>query len=58
MTGTVNISGPSGVTGAACTGFYSSAVQSGIDLPGVGTNYNAPTYGSYGISVTPGAVTC
>ena len=58
MTGTVNISGPSGVTGAACTGFYSSANQSDIDLPGVGTNYNAPTYGTKTIKVTPGDVTC
>ena len=58
MTGTVNISGPSGVTGAACTGFYSSEAQRNIDLPDAGKNYNAPTYGSYGISVTPGAVTC
>jgi hypothetical protein len=58
MTGTVNISEPSGVTGAACTGFYSSADQSGIDLPGVGTNYNAPTWGSAYISVTPGDVVC
>jgi uncharacterized membrane protein len=58
MTGTVEISGPSDATGAACTGFYSSAAQGGIDLPSVGTNYNAPTYGSYEISVTPGDVVC
>ena len=58
MTGTVNIYGPSGVTGAACTGFYSSADQSGIDLPSVGTNYNAPTYGTNTITVTPGDVVC
>jgi len=56
MTGTINISGPSTATGAACTGFYSSADQSGIDLPSVGTNYNAPTYGTNTISVTPGDV--
>jgi hypothetical protein len=58
MTGTVEISGPSGVTGAACTGFYSSAAQRGIDLPSAGTNYNAQTYGTNTITVTPGDVTC
>jgi hypothetical protein len=58
MTGTVTISGPSGVTGAACTGFYSSAAQSGIGLPGVGTNYGAQTYGANKISVTPGFTVC
>jgi hypothetical protein len=58
MTGTINISGPSEATGAACTGFYSSADQSGIDLPSVGTNYNAPTYGDNTITVTPGDVAC
>jgi hypothetical protein len=58
MTGTVNISGPSGVTGAACTGFYSSRNQSGIDLPSAGTNYDAPTYGSSTITVTPRGVVC
>ena len=58
MTGNITISGPSGVTGAACTGFYSSAAQSGIDLPGAGTNYNAPTYGTNTINVTPGDVSC
>jgi hypothetical protein len=61
MTGNITISDASNARGAACTGFYSSVAQSGISptyLPGVGTNYNAPTYGSYGISVTPGAVTC
>ncbi len=58
MTGNITISGPSGVTGAACTGFYSNETQRGIDLPGVGTNYNAQTYGSYRISVTPGDTVC
>jgi len=58
MTGTINISGPSGVTGAACTGFYSSATQRGIDMPSVGTNYNAPTYGTNTITVTSGDSVC
>jgi len=58
MTGTVNIVGPDQATGAACTGFYSSADQEGIDLPGVGTNYNAPTYGDNTIKVTPGNIVC
>ena len=58
ITGNITISGPSGVTGAACTGFYSSADQSGIDLPSVGTNLNAPTYGENTIKVTPGDVVC
>ncbi|MCI4437007.1 MAG: hypothetical protein JHC33_09400 [Ignisphaera sp.] len=58
MTGNITISGPSGVTGAACTGFYSSAAQSGIDLPSVGTNFNVQTYGTNTISVTPGDTVC
>jgi hypothetical protein len=58
MTGTINISGPSEATGAACTGFYTNRTQSGIDLPGVGTNYDAKTYGTNTISVTPGDVVC
>jgi hypothetical protein len=58
MTGTVNIAGPDQATGAACTGFYSSADQSGIDLPSVGTNYNAPTYGNNTITVEPGDIVC
>ena len=58
MTGTVNIAGPDQATGAACTGFYSSADQKDIDLPGVGTNYNAPTYGDNAITVTPGDTVC
>jgi hypothetical protein len=56
--GEVTVAGPDEATGAACTGFYSSTNQSGIDMPNVGTNYNAPTYGSYRISVTPGDVVC
>jgi hypothetical protein len=58
MTGTINIFGPSAATGAACTGFYTNQTQGGIDLPSVGTNYEAPTYGDNTISVTPGNVVC
>jgi len=58
ITGTVTIAGPGQATGAACTGFYSSAAQSGINLPSVGTNYNAPTYGNNTITVTPGDAVC
>jgi hypothetical protein len=58
MTGTINISDASNARGIACTGFYSSAAQRGIDLPSAGTNYNAPTYGTNTITVTPGDVTC
>jgi len=58
MTGNITISGPSEATGAACTGFYSSVAQSDIDLPSVGTNYNAPTYGTSTITVTPGNTVC
>jgi hypothetical protein len=58
MTGTVNVVGADQATGAACTGFYSSADQEGIDLPSVGTNYNAPTYGKYTITVEPRDVVC
>jgi hypothetical protein len=58
ITGTINITGPDQATGAACTGFYSSSAQSGIDLPPAGTNYNAPTYGGNEISITPGNIVC
>jgi hypothetical protein len=60
MTGNITISDASSARGIACTGFYSSADpdQSGIDLPEVGTNYNAPTYGGNTISVTPGDSVC
>jgi len=61
MTGTVDIAPAGEAGGAACTGFYSSTEQSGISptyLPEVGTNYNAPTYGTNTISVTPGDVVC
>jgi len=60
MTGTVNIAGPDEATGAACTGFYSSTRQNipVTYLPKVGTNYNAPTYGTNTITVTPGDTVC
>ena len=60
ITGTVNVEGPEAAKGAACTGFYSSADQPGIEsfLPKVGTNYNAPTYGTNTITVTPGDTVC
>jgi hypothetical protein len=58
ITGTVNIAVPGAASGAACTGFYSSAAQSNITLPAAGTNYNAQTYGRYTINVTPGDVVC
>jgi len=61
LSGTVSIEGADKARGAACTGFYSAADQSGITqfLPNLGTNYNAPTYGTtYSITVTPGAVVC
>jgi hypothetical protein len=59
--GTVTVAGPTAARGAACVGFYSSATQSGISptyLPPAGTNYNAQTYGTNTISVTPGQVVC
>ena len=56
--GTVSIAGPGYASGAACTGFYSAAAQSGINLPDLGTNYDAPTYGGNSITVTPGDVVC
>jgi hypothetical protein len=58
ITGTVEIAGPGDASGAACTGFYSSAAQSNITLPPAGTNYNAPTYGESTIGVRPGDVVC
>jgi len=57
MTGNITIAGPSGVTGAACTGFY-AADNRDPNMPNVGTNYNAQTYGGNIISVTPGDVVC
>jgi len=58
ITGNITISGPSDATGAACTGFYSYYTQEGIDLPGVGSNWAAPTYGTNTITVTPGNTVC
>jgi len=58
MTGNITISDASNARGIACTGFYSSADQSGIDLPPVGTNYNAKTYGDQQISVSTGQAVC
>jgi len=58
ITGNITISGPSDATGAACTGFYSSRAQGGIDLPSVGTNYDAKTYGDNTITITPGDRVC
>jgi len=58
ITGTVNIVGPSEAKGAACTGFYSASDQPNIDLPKLGINANAPTYGTNGTRVTPGNVAC
>lgn len=56
--GTVTVKGPTDARGAACVGFYSSAEQSNINLPSAGTNYNAQTYGTNNISVTPGQTVC
>ncbi|MGB9817426.1 MAG: hypothetical protein ACPLQS_07565 [Desulfurococcaceae archaeon] len=60
MTGTVDISGPSGVTGAACTGFYSIVDQPDISgyLPRAGSNAGAPTYGGNSITVEPSNPVC
>ncbi|MEM1527777.1 MAG: hypothetical protein QW290_05290 [Sulfolobales archaeon] len=58
ISGTISVAPAANARGAACTGFYSSAAQSGINLPDAGTNYNAPTYDGKSISVTPGNVVC
>ncbi|MCI4436262.1 MAG: hypothetical protein JHC33_05555 [Ignisphaera sp.] len=58
MQGTVTVAGPTAARGAACVGFYSSALQNGITLPPAGTNYNAQTYGTNTKTVTPGQVAC
>ena len=58
MQATVEVKGPTEARGAACVGFYSSAQQNGINLPSAGTNYNARTYGTNTISVTPGLAVC
>jgi hypothetical protein len=57
ITGTVRIAGPDQATGAACTGFY-AADNRDPNMPDVGKNYNAPTYGTNTINVTPGHVVC
>lgn len=54
----VEVEGPGEARGAACVGFYSSSAQSGIPLPYAGTNYQATTYGTNKISVTPGLEIC
>jgi len=56
--GTITVYGPENAAGIACVGFYSSTAQSGIDLPAVGTNYNAKTYGDQQISVSTGQAVC
>ncbi|MCC6054986.1 MAG: hypothetical protein LM589_06710 [Thermosphaera sp.] len=58
MTGTVQIAPAEAAEGAACTGFYSSAAQEGINLPSVGTNYDAETYSGQYISVSTGRAVC
>ncbi|MEM4665050.1 MAG: hypothetical protein QW271_04820 [Sulfolobales archaeon] len=58
ISGTISVAPAANARGAACTGFYSSAAQSGINLPNAGTNYNAPTYGTNRIIVTTGNVVC
>uniref|UniRef100_A0A7C5Z0N1 Uncharacterized protein n=1 Tax=Ignisphaera aggregans TaxID=334771 RepID=A0A7C5Z0N1_9CREN len=55
---TVNVAGSEEARGVACVGFYSSSAQSGIPLPNAGTNYQATTYGTNEISVTPGLAIC
>ncbi|MGC8983126.1 MAG: hypothetical protein ACP5KA_05195 [Desulfurococcaceae archaeon] len=60
LTATITVQPPTQASGAACTGFYSSSAQPGIDnyLPKAGTNYNAVTYGTNTITVTPGSPVC
>jgi len=58
MEGTVSVAPADKAKGAACTGFYSSAEQSGIPLPDAGTNYNAKTYAGNTINITPGDAVC
>lgn len=58
MTGTITVGDATTATGAACTGFYSSADQENIPLPKAGTNAGHPTYGSNRILVTPGNTAC
>ncbi len=57
----ITVNQPTQASGVACTGFYSSSEQSGISptyLPEAGKNYNAETYGSNTINVTPGNIVC
>jgi len=59
--GTINVFGPENAAGIACVGFYSSRAQSGISptyLPEAGTNYQAQTYGTATIDVTPSNPVC
>jgi len=58
--GTVEVQGADQGAGAACTGFYSSADQPGIEglLPEAGTNAGAPTYGDNNITITTGTPVC
>jgi hypothetical protein len=59
MQGTVTVKGPTEAKGVACVGFYSSGSERSYGgLPAAGTNNNAPTYGTYTISVTPYQVVC
>ncbi|MGC9121856.1 MAG: hypothetical protein ACP5HP_02840, partial [Thermogladius sp.] len=58
LSANIEVQPPDQASGAACTGFYSTSDQSGIDMPGAGTNSNAYTYGSNRITVTPGSSVC
>ena len=57
MTGNITISNASNARGIACTGFY-AADNRDPTMPNVGTNYNAQTYGTNTISVSPGNTVC
>uniref|UniRef100_A0A7C4FH80 Uncharacterized protein n=1 Tax=Ignisphaera aggregans TaxID=334771 RepID=A0A7C4FH80_9CREN len=54
----VSIAPATSARGAACTGFYSSVAQPGINLPSAGTNYNAITYGANTITISTGTPVC
>ncbi len=56
----ITVNPPTEAKGAACVGFYSSEEQSGITqfLPEAGKNYDAQTYGSNTITVTPRNAVC
>jgi hypothetical protein len=59
MQATVTVEGPTAARGAACVGFYSSGSEESYGgLPAAGTNYNAQTYGTNYITVTPGQTVC